>query len=169
MLPTVPSRSMASITASRLCEGSPMPMNTTFFTGLSVRASATCATISALPTCRIKPSRPVMQNTQPTAQPTWLETHRPSRGSSTLSTVWPSCRPTNKRAEPSCPGCCSRKVAKPASVWLSAGKASRTAVGMKLCSGLRPLSCALAWTHKRSTRCSCSALAPKARKWSRMS
>jgi hypothetical protein len=29
----VPSRSMASSTLSRLCAGSPMPMNTTFFTG----------------------------------------------------------------------------------------------------------------------------------------
>ena len=33
-----------------------------------------------------------MQNTQPTAQPTCVDTHRPSRGSSTLSTVWPSFR-----------------------------------------------------------------------------
>ena len=33
MLPAVPSSSIASSTLSRLCAGSPMPMNTTFFTG----------------------------------------------------------------------------------------------------------------------------------------
>ena len=64
-----------------------MPMKTTFLTGRSVRAKATWATISAPVTWRIKPSLPVMQNTQPTAQPTWLDTHRPSRGKSTDSTV----------------------------------------------------------------------------------
>jgi quercetin dioxygenase-like cupin family protein len=40
-----------------------------------------------------------MQNWQPTAQPTWLETHTPSRGSSTLSTVCPSAgRPAGARS-----------------------------------------------------------------------
>ncbi len=78
---------MASITLSRLCAGSPMPMNTTLRTGCaSDGASTTCATISALPRWRCRPSRPVMQNTQPTAQPTCVETHSPCGGSSTLST-----------------------------------------------------------------------------------
>jgi hypothetical protein len=58
MLPTVPSRSMASSTLSRLCEGSPMPMKTTFLTARSVRARATWATISALPIWRSRPSLP---------------------------------------------------------------------------------------------------------------
>ena len=82
-----------------------MPMKTTRFTGRRARASATWATISALPSWRSSPPRPVMQNTQPTAQPTWVETHRPSRGSSTLSTVWPSASATSRRAEPSSAGC----------------------------------------------------------------
>jgi heme exporter protein D len=41
-----------------------------------------------------------MQNTQPTAQPTWVDTHRPAMrpgGSSTLSTVWPSASSTSRR------------------------------------------------------------------------
>ena len=53
----------------------------------SVRASTSWATISALPSWRTSPPCPVMQNTQPTAQPTWLDTHNPPRGSSTLSTL----------------------------------------------------------------------------------
>ena len=55
-------QSIASRTLSRLWAGSPMPMNTTFLTTRSERASATCATISALPSWRARPSRPVMQN-----------------------------------------------------------------------------------------------------------
>ncbi len=85
--PAVPSSSIASSTLSRLWAGSPMPMNTTFFTGRRARASTTWATISALPSWRSKPSRPVMQKVQPTAQPTWVDTQTPSRGSSTLSTI----------------------------------------------------------------------------------
>ena len=46
-----------------------------------------------------------MQNTQPTAQPTCVETHTPSRGSSTLSTVWPSASASSRRGEPSAPRC----------------------------------------------------------------
>jgi len=60
--------------------------------------------VSALDSWRIKSARPVMQNTQPTAQPTWVDTHRPSRGNSTISIVWPSASSTSKRAEPSSPG-----------------------------------------------------------------
>ena len=57
-----------------------MPMNATLRTGRRARASTTCATISALPSWRRSPSRPVMQNPQPTAQPTCVDTHTPSRG-----------------------------------------------------------------------------------------
>ena len=64
-----------------------MPMNTTLRTARSRRASATCATISAPPSWRSRPSRPVVQKVQPTAQPIWLDTHSPPRGSSTLSTA----------------------------------------------------------------------------------
>ena len=56
--PTVPSSSMASSTLSRLWAGSPMPMNTTLLTTRRARASTTCATISALPSWRSRPSRP---------------------------------------------------------------------------------------------------------------
>ncbi len=100
MLPCVPSNSIASITLSRLCAGSPMPMNTTLLTARRRRASTTCATISALPSWRSKPLRPLMQKTHPTAQPTCVETHSPPRGSSTLSTIWPSCSSTSSRATP---------------------------------------------------------------------
>jgi hypothetical protein len=108
MLPSVPSSSMASSTASRLCAGSPMPMNTTLLTRRRRRASATWATISPLSSWRSRPSLPVMQNTQPTAQPTWVDTHRPSRGSSTLSTAWPSASSTSRR------GCRPRRGARSA-------------------------------------------------------
>jgi len=57
-----------------------------------------------------------MQNTQPTAQPTWVETHNPSRGSSTLSTVWPSASSTSRRAEPSSLGCSERSRARPCQI-----------------------------------------------------
>ena len=59
-----------------------MPMKTTFFTARMRRASTTWARISMLVTCRIRPLLPVMQKRQPTAQPTWVETQSPSRGSS---------------------------------------------------------------------------------------
>ena len=169
MPPAVPSSSIASSTFSRLWAGSPMPMNTTFFTTRRVRASATCATISALPTWRSKPSRPVMQNTQPTAQPTCVDTHKPSRGSSTLSTVCPSARSTSKRAEPSSPGCSERSRARPCTSSINAGKASRTLSGRKSSGLRRPLSCGKACAHKRSTRCSWTGLAPAARSRGRIS
>ena len=131
MPPPVPSRSIASSTASRLCAGSPMPMNTTLVTGRRLRASATWATISALPSWRSRPPMPVMQNTQPTAQPTWLETHRPPRGSSTASTERPSARPTRRRREPSAPAWSARSTASARSSASSAGSAVRSASGRK--------------------------------------
>ena len=169
MLPTVPSNSMASSTLSRLCEGSPMPMKTTFLTARRVRARATCATISALPIWRNRPSLPVMQNTQPTAQPTCEDTHRPSRGSSTLSHVWPSCRPTSRRSEPSEPGWAERSVARPMTSLMSASSPSRTGWGRKSSGRRLPLPCGRAWAHRRSTRCSWMGLAPSARRRWRMS
>ena len=123
-----PSTSIASITLSRLCAGSPMPMNTTLPTARRLRASTTCATISALPSWRRSPARPLMQNTQPTAQPTWVDTHRPSLGSSTLSTVCPSASFTSRRAEPSSPGCSDCTRARPCS-------SSKKASGCSACTG----------------------------------
>ena len=46
-----------------------------------------------------------MQNVQPTAQPTCVETHTPSPGSSTLSTVLPSSSASRKRTDASAPRC----------------------------------------------------------------
>lgn len=128
ILPSVPSRLIASSTLSRLCAGSPMPMKTTFLTARWRRASTTCARISMLATWRIRPLLPVMQKRQPTAQPTWVETQSPSRGSSTLSTICPSARSTNRR-EPSWPACSERTRARPSSSAARAGRASRSANG----------------------------------------
>ena len=137
-LPSVPSSSIASSTLSRLCAGSPIPMKTTLLTALIERASATCATISPLVTWRIRPLRPVMQNWQPTAQPTWLETHTPPRGSSTLSTVWPSPRPSSSRAAPPSVGwdeISRTRLARSASI---SGNASRSLLGRKSLGRRRP-------------------------------
>ena len=130
MPPSVPSRSMASSTFSRLCAGSPMPMKTTFFTARMRRASTTWARISMLVTCRIRPLLPVMQKRQPTAQPTWVETQSPSRGSSTLSTICPSANSTSRR-EPSLPACSDRTRARSSSSAVRAGTALRSASGRK--------------------------------------
>ena len=139
MPPPVPSRSIASSTASRLCAGSPMPMKTTLVTGRRPRASATWATISALPSWRSRPPRPVMQNTQPTAQPTWLDTHRPPRGSSTASTERPSARPTSRRREPSALAWSARSTASARSSASSAGSAVRSESGRKSSGRLPPV------------------------------
>ena len=106
-----------------------MPMKTTRFTVRRARASTTWATISALASWRSRPSRPVMQKTQPTAQPTWVDTHSPSRGSSTLSTVWPSASSTSRRSEPSAPGWLARMRASAFSSASSAGNISRNFSG----------------------------------------
>ena len=162
-LPTVPSSSMASSTLSRLCAGSPMPMNTTLRTGRRMRASATWAMISALPTCRSRPSRPVMQNWHPTAQPTCDETQRPSRGSSTLSTVWPSASATSSRSEPSAPGWTAWMRASPASSASMDGRASISDDGKKLAGRRLPLLRGSAWDHSRRIRCSWLGPAPASR------
>ena len=81
------------MTLTRLWEGSPMPIKTTFFvSGLNFLASNTCEIISKSVNCRMSPERPVIQKTQPTAHPTWEDTQTPSRGKSTVSIVWPSWR-----------------------------------------------------------------------------
>jgi len=125
-----------------------------------MRASATWAMISALPTCRSRPSRPVMQNWQPTAQPTCDDTQRPSRGSSTLSTVWPSASATSSRSEPSAPGCAATTRASPASSASMAGKASINGAGKKLAGRRLPLFLGRAWDHSRRMRCSWLGPAP---------
>ena len=93
--PSVPSAVAASSTASKLCAGSPMPMNTTRRTLRSRRDRATSARISRDVTCARSPCSPVLQKRQPTAQPTCVDTQRPSRGRSTLSRV---CREARRRS-----------------------------------------------------------------------
>jgi hypothetical protein len=167
MSPSVPSSSIASSTLSRLWAGSPMPMNTTFFTGALLRASATWATISALPSWRSRPSRPVMQKVQPTAQPTWVDTHRPPRGSSTLSTAWPSASSSSSRV-PSSPACSVRRRASACHSSASPGRALRSSSGKKSSGRLRPASSGSARVQLRSTSASCAGLAPTARRrWRR--
>mmetsp|Transcript_6867 Transcript_6867/g.16854 ORF Transcript_6867/g.16854 Transcript_6867/m.16854 type:complete len:223 (+) Transcript_6867:1413-2081(+) len=147
-----------------------MPMKTTFLSrGFLRRASTTWATISALPTWRISPSTPVMQNRQPTAQPTWLDTQTPSRGSSTVSTVWPSCSPSSSRAQrPSLPGCSLRSASSPSSSAIRPGRACISAWGSQPCSGCLPASSGRHCSQWRSTRLSWAGLAPSARRrWRR--
>mmetsp|Transcript_37399 Transcript_37399/g.62961 ORF Transcript_37399/g.62961 Transcript_37399/m.62961 type:complete len:205 (-) Transcript_37399:677-1291(-) len=91
--------STASITASTLCSGSPMPMNTTLVTlpmpsAAAMRfASTTCSTICSVVRFPRSPMRPVKQNWQFIAQPTWLEMHTVRRplgaGIITASTIPP--------------------------------------------------------------------------------
>ncbi|MNY47471.1 hypothetical protein D3C86_1827410 [compost metagenome] len=141
-----------------------MPMNTTFFTGRKRRASATWATISAVLNWRSRPLLPVMQNTQPTAQPTWLETHRPSRGSSTLSTICLSASSTSKRAEPSAAGCSELRRARALSSSVNCGRALRTASGRKFSVfwWRVPLSSGLPCSQARMIRPICWGLPPRA-------
>ncbi len=67
-----------------LSSGSPMPMNTTLVRRRPSTARRRCqkrtwSTISAVSRSRVKPSSPVAQNGQPTAQPAWLEMHTVAR------------------------------------------------------------------------------------------
>ena len=169
MPPSVPSRSMASSTFSRLCAGSPMPMKTTFFTARMRRASTTWARISMLVTCRIRPLLPVMQKRQPTAQPTWVETQSPSRGSSTLSTICPSANSTSRR-EPSLPACSDRTRARPSSSAVRAGTALRSASGRKCWESRRRVPWSSGWpcSQTRMSRPRCTGRASReARRWSK--
>ncbi|SST12617.1 Uncharacterised protein [Acinetobacter baumannii] len=168
MPPSVPSRSMASRTLSRLCAGSPMPMNTTFFTARRRRARTTWATISRLPTWRSRPLRPVMQNTQPTAQPTWVETHSPPRGSSTLSTICRSASSTSRRDEPSLAGCSLCRRAMPSSSAATWGRPWRTPSGRKSSARWRAVQASRArpCSQARTILPQCRGLAPRsARRW----
>ena len=117
-----------------------------FADGAQPRASTTCATISALPRWRLRPSRPVMQKTQPTAQPTWVETQTASRGSSTHSTVWPSASSTSSRPEPSSPACSHARA--PSSSAPLRSRAAQCAVAReKILGSRRPLPSGSAWVH----------------------
>ena len=74
------SAATASRTRSRFSSGSPMPMNTMFVSRLPSSASdraawRTWSRISAVSRSRSKPSSPVAQNGQPTAQPACDEMH----------------------------------------------------------------------------------------------
>ena len=149
--PSVPSTWMASSTLSRLCAGSPIPMNTTFLTVRRERARTTCATISALPSWRCNPSRPVMQNAQPTAQPICVDTHTPWGGSRTLSTVLPSDSATSSRAEPSWPRCSSLTRASRSSSAATSGSVRRSDSGRKCSAARAPLVSGNAWVHARRT------------------
>ena len=71
-------RAIAASTASRFASGSPMPWNTTPWTrprGRRARTTRTCSTISHAARLRARPSRPVAQNAQASAQPTCELTH----------------------------------------------------------------------------------------------
>ena len=78
------SASAAASTASVLSSGSPMPMNTMLVTrcpsaSMWRRQNNAWSTISAASRSRQKPSSPVAQNGQPTAQPAWDEMHSVAR------------------------------------------------------------------------------------------
>ena len=90
------SAASASPTAARLSRGSPMPMKTTFRSGVSA-SRAPCATwsrISSAVRLRAKGMPPVAQKTHPPGQPSWLDTQREVRPDSarmrTDSRMWPS-------------------------------------------------------------------------------
>ena len=75
-------RAQAASTLSRFMSGSPMPMNTAWFTGSSRRKCRAWSRISDA--VRLRPKRivPVAQKVQVSGQPDWLETQserRPSR------------------------------------------------------------------------------------------
>mmetsp|Transcript_917 Transcript_917/g.2191 ORF Transcript_917/g.2191 Transcript_917/m.2191 type:complete len:411 (+) Transcript_917:40-1272(+) len=104
---------VAARTASRLCRGSPMPMNTTLVIGVLSptearyrRASTSCSTICAVRRFPPSPIRPVRQNWQFMAHPSWLETQSVMRsfrpelrriGMSTASTFPPAAGPSLTR------------------------------------------------------------------------
>ena len=82
-------RSMASVTASKLSSGSPIPISTTLVTARSSSrtASHTWPAISAAERFRLKPCLPVEQNAQSSGQPTWEDTHRVPRRPSGMNTI----------------------------------------------------------------------------------
>jgi hypothetical protein len=103
-----------------------------------------------------------------TAQPTWLDTHRPPRGSSTASTERPSARPTRRRREPSALAWSARSTASARSSASSAGSSVRSESGRKSSGRCRPFACGSARDHWRSTRSSWTGRAPAARRrWRR--
>ena len=81
-IPTSGSRSQAASTASRFMSGSPIPMNTAWFTGSLRRKWSAWSRISEAVRLRPKRIAPVAQKVQVSGQPDWLETQserRPSR------------------------------------------------------------------------------------------
>jgi len=82
VMPTSGSRAAAASTLSTFISGSPMPMNTRWFTGSMRRKCRTWSRIS--PTVRLRPNRiaPVAQNVHVSGQPDCDDTQterRPSR------------------------------------------------------------------------------------------
>jgi hypothetical protein len=70
-------RSTKSATARWLCKGSPTPLTVTRLTSSPrARTSSSCCHSSSALSGRDSPNAPEAQKVQPTAQPTWLETHR---------------------------------------------------------------------------------------------
>jgi hypothetical protein len=81
-IPMSGSRSQAARTLSRFISGSPMPMNTAWFTASLRRKWSAWSRISDAVRFRPKRMVPVAQNVQVSGQPDWLDTHserRPSR------------------------------------------------------------------------------------------
>ena len=81
-IPMSGKRSQAARTLSRFMSGSPMPMNTAWFTASLRRKCSAWSRISEA--VRLRPKRivPVAQNVHVSGQPDWLDTHndrRPSR------------------------------------------------------------------------------------------
>jgi hypothetical protein len=81
-IPMSGNRSHAASTLSRFMSGSPMPMNTAWFTASLRRKCRAWSRISEA--VRLRPKRivPVAQKVQVRGQPDWLDTHserRPSR------------------------------------------------------------------------------------------
>ena len=104
-------RSTAGSTASKLCIGSPMPMNTTvrrrrLWAVASRRNATNWAMISPAVRLRSKPALPVAQKSQPIAHPAWEDRQPAARAGSwsgirTASTVRPSVRPSSSLMVPS--------------------------------------------------------------------
>ena len=87
-IPIADARKIVSAVHRERWGRAPMPWNTTPWTrcpgASSRRTSRTCSTISHASRLRTRPSRPVAQNAQPSAQPTCELTHtekRPARSS----------------------------------------------------------------------------------------
>jgi hypothetical protein len=99
-----------------------MPMNTTRRTLRARRACTTCAKSSSSVRLRSRPSRPVQQKRQPTAQPTWVETHTPSRGRMHALDRLAIAQRIELPHEPSAAGCRESGRRSPSSLALECGQ-----------------------------------------------